>query len=139
MAEIITIKGNPHVVTQCGTCGVWFTVPEIVYECHRREGGYHTCPNGHSRGWRTGEEEKARDAIRLERDRLKQDAARLEDELVAERRRAEAAEKKILQVRRRAAAGVCPCCNRTFANVQRHMLTKHANVVPLAQKPARGI
>jgi hypothetical protein len=136
MPEIITIKGDKHVVTQCGTCGVWHTVPEIVYEAHKREGGYHACPNGHMRGWRSGEEELERDAIRLERNRLKQDAARLEDELVAERRRADAAEKRILQVRRRAAAGVCPCCNRTFANVQRHMQSKHANVVPLAQKQA---
>jgi hypothetical protein len=136
MPEIITIKGDKHVVTQCGTCGVWFTVPEIVWENHRREGGYHACPSGHMRGWRTGDEEREREAVRLERDRLKQDAARLEDELVTERRRAEAAEKKVLQVRRRATAGVCPCCNRTFANVQSHMKTKHSSVVPLAQKQA---
>ena len=131
MAEIITIKGNPHVVTQCGTCGVWFTVPEIVWESHRREGGYQTCPNGHARGWKTGEEQRERDAIRLERDRLKQDAARLEDELAAERRRTATAEKKILQIQRRAGAGVCPCCNRTFQALSRHMKNKHPDVVPM--------
>ena len=133
----ITVNGQVCAVTQCGTCGVWFTVPVIVYENHRREGGYHFCPNGHARGWRTGEEERERNALRLERDRLKQDAARLEDELVAERRRGEAAEKQLLQVRRRATAGVCQCCHRSFANVARHMRNKHGNVVPLAQKQCR--
>jgi len=121
-------------VTQCGTCGVWFTVPEIVYENHRREGGYHACPMGHMRGWQTGEEKREREAMRLDRDRLKQDAARLEEELATERRRADVAEERVSRVKRRAAAGICLCCNRTFANIQRHMQTKHANVVALAQK-----
>lgn len=130
----VLIKGDRHTVTQCGTCGVWHTVPEIVYERQCAEGGYHCCPNGHSRGWRTGTEQAERDRIRLERDRLKQDAARLEEEITAQRRRAEEAEKKILQAKRRANAGVCQCCNRTFLNVQRHMKSKHPNVVPLEQK-----
>lgn len=61
MTDTIIIKGEYHAVTQCGTCGVWYTVPQIVYECHRREGGYHCCPNGHSRGW-----DKGADAIERE-------------------------------------------------------------------------
>lgn len=132
--ETVRLHGEPHVVTQCGTCGVWHTVPQIVIENHRRLGGYHHCPNGHRWGWKTGTEQAEQDAVRLERDRLKQDAARLNDEIAAARREKEAAEKKYLQARRRAVAGVCPCCNRTFADVQRHMKTKHQNVVPLAQK-----
>lgn len=36
-------------------------------------------------------------------------------------------------------AGVCPCCNRTFSQLSRHMQSKHPDVpfVPAA-KPARG-
>ena len=132
----ILIQDERHVVTQCGSCGVWYTVPEIVYDCHKREGGYHCCPNGHSRGWEKGSNAIERENIRRERDQLKQDAARLNDELAAERKRAEEAERKIVRVHKRAAAGVCPCCNRTFLNVQRHMKSKHPNVVPLEQKSA---
>lgn len=136
MSDWMMLKGERHAVTQCITCGVWHTVPEIVHNHHREAGGYHYCPNGHSYGWRTGTEKAEQDKIRLERDRLKQDAARLNDELAAERKRTEDAERKIAKAHRRAAAGVCPCCNRTFLNVQRHMKTKHSNVVPLEQKQA---
>jgi hypothetical protein len=135
MATIL-INGEKHVVNQCGTCAVWHTVPEIIYDTYVREGGFWSCPNGHKRGFRKGTEEVERDKIRRERDQLKQDAARLNEELATERKRAEDAERKTVQMRRRAAAGVCPCCNRTFLNVQRHMKTKHANVVPLEQKTA---
>lgn len=32
-------------------------------------------------------------------------------------------------LRNRAAAGVCPCCNRTFEQLGRHMTTKHPEYV----------
>jgi len=134
MKDIAIIGGERHVIRQCGTCAVWHTVPEIVYDAFSREGGYWSCPNGHQRGFAKGSDEIGRENTRRERDRLKQDAARLNDELTAERKRAEEAERKIVQVRRRAAAGVCPCCNRTFLNMQRHMKSKHPNVIPLDQK-----
>ena len=121
---------------QCGTCGVWHAFPETIYDHCRREGGFWHCPNGHSRGWKDGADNTELQQLRRERDRLKQDAARLNDDLAEQARRAAAAEKKVIQIRKRAAAGLCPCCNRTFSNVQRHMQTKHPNVVPLAQKQA---
>jgi hypothetical protein len=136
MANTVLINNERHVIRQCGTCAVWHTVPEIVFDSYKREGGFWSCPNGHQRGFRKGEDEIEQESIRRERDLLKQDTARLNDELAAERKRAEEAERKIVQVRKRAAAGVCPCCNRTFTNMQRHMKSKHPNVVPLEQKQA---
>lgn len=136
MNETILIRGERHVVNQCGTCAVWHTIPEIVYNCYRAEGGFWHCPNGHQRGWHKGTDAIERENTRRERDRLKQDAARLAEEIAAEKARADAAERKYLQAKRRSAAGVCPCCNRTFANMQRHMKSKHPNVVPLDQKTA---
>jgi hypothetical protein len=63
---------------------------------------------------------------------LKQDAARLEDEIRAEREwrkqaqnQARAFKGRVTRLKNRAAAGVCPCCNRTFAQLARHMATKH--------------
>ena len=139
--KTITLAGELHVVNQCGTCGVWHTIPKIVYDCCFQEGGFWHCPNGHSRGWAEGQDERDHKALRLERDRLKQQTAQLQDEIAAERKRAMEAEKKAgdaqrryVSARKRACAGVCPCCNRTFENVQRHMKTKHPNVVPLEQK-----
>lgn len=40
--DIVLLNGERHVVTQCGTCGVWHTVPEIVWNTQVREGGFHT-------------------------------------------------------------------------------------------------
>ena len=134
--DTVLLNGERHVVNQCGTCAVWHTIPEVVYECCKREGGFWHCPNGHSRGWAKGTDEIERENIRRERDKLKQDAARLECEVVEQRARAETAEKKVVQIKSRASAGVCPCCNWTFLNIQRHMKTKHSNVIPLEQKTA---
>ena len=123
---------------QCGSCGVFHAIPTAMYVSCRDEGGFWHCPNGHSRGWGTG-------TIQAERDRLKQKVAQLDDE-VKEARAARAAadmalvgaEKKLAATKRRAVAGVCPCCHRTFGNVQRHIKTKHPNVVPLEQKQSAG-
>lgn len=136
MKEHILIRGESHTITQCGSCGVYHTVPTIVFDSHFNEGGFHSCPNGHQRGWSKGQEEKDREAIRRERDRLKQDAARLNDDLAAQRKLTDEAEKKLTRAKRRADAGVCQCCNRTFLNMQRHMKSKHPNVVSLNQKQA---
>ena len=130
--ETIVIRGRRFIVDECGSCGVFFVIPELVYTNHRDHGGYSYCSNGHTWGWKEGRIQT--DAMRRERDRLKQDNARLEDEKAAALREAVSAKAQTMQVRRRAAAGVCPCCNRTFQNVQRHMKTKHPNVVPLDQK-----
>lgn len=138
MSEIVIINGERHVVEQCGTCAIRHTVPEIVYDTYAREGGFWHCPNGHQRGFRKGSDEIERENTRRERDRLKQDAARMEEEIRAQRERADKAEAATKRLKKRAAAGTCPCCQRTFSNMSRHMQTKHpefraeaVNVVPL--------
>lgn len=113
----------------CITCGVPYTCPEAMMENQRKIGGYHHCPNGHSQGWDKEDTEIAK--LRRERDRLKQNEARLEDELRLERLQAS-------KLKKRASAGICPCCTRTFSNMSRHMKTKHPdyNVVPLKASKA---
>jgi septal ring factor EnvC (AmiA/AmiB activator) len=104
------------------------------------------CPHGHALTWR----ETEADRLRRERDLLKQRQAMLEDEARAARAeasaataratKAEAAERKL---KKRAAAGTCPCCQRTFANMASHMKSQHpdfvadtgAKVVPIAARP----
>jgi hypothetical protein len=142
--DIIHIHGMPYVVWQCRTCGVFSTCPQAVYEEQRAEGGFHHCSNGHQWGWT--KENSEREKLRRERDRLKQETARLEDarrEAVEsanrETARADAAERKAKRLTKRAAAGTCPCCQRTFSNMASHMKQRHpefvaetgANVVPI--------
>lgn len=110
---------------ECGTCGVWHAIPETLYQKCLQEGGYWHCPNGHSRGFSEGsiynqlKEEKKR----RERAEARTKAAR-EKAALAERRRA--AQKGInTKLKKRIAAGVCPCCNRTFKQLAVHMKNKH--------------
>jgi uncharacterized protein (DUF3084 family) len=98
------------------------------------------CPHGHALSWKETETDK----LRRERDRLKQREAMLEDEARMARERADKAEATTKRLKKRAAAGTCPCCQRTFSNMSRHMQTKHpqfkaeaANVVPLKSQIGR--
>lgn len=137
MSEIVIIRGTRYVIEDCGVCGVAYTVPEVLYEHHRQEGGYHHCPNGHGWGW--SKERCEREKLRRECDRLKQQTARLED-TIADRDRAIATkDREIKRIKKRSAAGTCPCCRRTFQNMAQHMKRQHpdyasdtgANVVPI--------
>lgn len=117
---------------QCGTCGVWHAIPQAMFDTCLEEGGFWHCPNGHSRGYREGRKE--REAVRLERDRLRQKLAQQDDEIKHQRQLREAAERQVAaskaqvaKMKTRAGAGVCQCCNRTFVGLARHMKTKHPN------------
>lgn len=134
MSDEVTYNGTVYCWWQCRTCGSWNVVPKTVLDAQYRLGGFHSCHMGHQWGWKAGAEQEEINVLRRERDRLKQNAAYLNDRIAEEQKRATEAEKKYQRARRRAVAGVCPCCNRTFVNVQRHMATKHKNVVPLEQK-----
>lgn len=128
--DIILIGGRRHTVWTCKTCGVLATCPTDLMEYHRKSGGYHSCPNGHRWGW--SKENSEDEQIRRERDRLKQKLAEKDDQIRRERERREAAERsasasrgQVTKMKNRAAAGVCPCCNRSFENLRRHMTAKH--------------
>lgn len=111
----------------CGECGIEFTVPEHFNAERKKTGKGWYCPNGHSRVYKESDADK----FRRERDSALQQLAQREEE-IAERGR------KIKRLEKRAAAGSCPCCQRTFSNMSRHMKTKHPefvadNVVKLKQ------
>lgn len=132
MAFICDVLGTKSYAYHCITCGVAFTVPQIVADRQAEVGGYHHCPNGHSQGWAKDGSENAK--LTRERDRLKQQNARLEMEAAAAKRETEAERAKVQRLARRAKAGSCPCCKRTFSNMTRHMRLKHpdfGSIVPL--------
>lgn len=106
---------------------------DVVYKAalERREGMQFYCPNGHPQHYVSGESECT--TLRRERDRLKQEQARLQDAIRHERERAEHERNRAngykgaaTRMKNRARAGVCPCCNRHFVNLERHMTAKHS-------------
>lgn len=83
------------------------------------------CPQGHSQHY-TGPSEAQRLKKQLEIERLEHEKQmqantnRLLDEINTRKK----AERQLKRVHN----GVCPCCNRSFVNLQRHMKTKHPEV-----------
>lgn len=128
----------------CPVCYVQYAAPAAMFRLKLERGGNWYCPNGHSIHFTETEADK----MRRERDAARQQIARVEDEkrlAVAEaERRATAAERAHRASQKRASAGNCPCCQRTFSNMAEHMKTQHpefvaaggANVVPI--KRGRG-
>lgn len=119
----------------CGECGIEFTVPEHFYKERREEGKGWFCPNGHERVFRETDVAK----LTRERDLLAQRIAQRDDEIAETRRQLTAQKGVTTRLRNRAAAGVCPCCNRSFVALTRHMATKHpefqtAEIVPMKAK-----
>lgn len=132
MAEQITIDFQTFWLETCYKCEVPFAMDDKTYKIarERREGFSFHCPHGHGQIYTTGD--SAITKMRRERDRLKQDIAYKDDEIIRQRdiretaeRRASAFKGQVTKLKNRASAGVCACCNRHFTNLQRHMETKH--------------
>lgn len=119
-------------IETCCKCGCRFGMADSIHAAalQRREQYTFFCPNGHGQHYTSSETEA--DKLRRERDMLKQQQARLVDELRQigaerdhEKRRAAAWKGQTTKIKRRVQHGVCPCCNRTFADLAAHMANKH--------------
>lgn len=114
----------------CSRCKERFALNDETEATLRKSSATFHCPWGHQQHFPLGPTET--DLLRKERDTLKQQAARLEDERRRQRERAEAAERSAAayrgvatRTRNRVSKGICPCCNRTFANLANHMKGQH--------------
>jgi hypothetical protein len=103
----------------CNGCGIPYGLPAGFIEQRRQDNETWTCPNGCKRHFAAGES----DAEKLRRAEAREVA--LKDQLSAAIRDAEQVRVALLRDRQRFVNGVCPCCNRSFDNVRRHMTTKH--------------
>lgn len=124
VSETLTIK-------RCPVCSVRYALPKDLIDRRREDHDKGEkvnwwCPNGHSLVFSA---EPEIEAIRRERDLAQQQLARADEERGVQHRRALKAEKEIKRQAKRAAAGVCPCCHRTFQQLVRHMAVKHPDTV----------
>jgi len=105
----------------CGKCGCPMAFESHFLEQRRNDGSTFYCPNGHPRAFRESELAKAQKLLETER-KWRMQERELRD--AAERREA-AAKGQVTKLKNRVGNGVCPCCNRSFTNLRRHMGTKH--------------
>lgn len=118
-------------VTCCACKVVFGILPETEATLRQSQAGF-KCIFGHPLVFSLGESEETK--LRRERDRLKQEQARLHARISEEReareaseRRVSAAKGRITRMKNRAATGHCPCCNRVFVDLLSHMKSKHAD------------
>ena len=123
----------------CCECGIAFYVPGKWRQNKVSTGGDFKCPNGH--GLTYGDSEA--DTLRRERDKLKQRIAYKDDRINSLNQRVDGLQKSraavqghLTRVKKRAKAGVCPCCNRTFKQLAAHMAEKHPDFDPSEQVAA---
>src|SRR4249919_1353666 len=120
----------------CYKCGEPMWMTRGTQETYYRSKQSFYCPHGHPQCYTEGETEETK--LRRERDQLKQRIAYKDDcirqaeaRAEHERRRANGYKGHATKITKRAKAGVCPCCNRSFENLRRHMTTKHPPFTPL--------
>lgn len=127
MSAIVTEQVTLE-TTQCWKCGVTHAVPSYLLRMRREDKQTFYCPNGHGGVFAKSTAEELREQLaRAEREAS---AARMRENSEREQRQAAEAERdKTIRANRklkkRVSAGVCPCCNRTFTNLGRHMHTQH--------------
>lgn len=124
MASSVWIE-REYVVCTCGAdgCDQEFAMSRRFYDKTRRTGQTWYCPSGHPRAW-TGETTEQKLVAAQAR------SQHLQDQLIAAEAEAEQTRARLIRDRHRFANGVCPCCNRSFTNVARHMTTQHPNYDP---------
>lgn len=150
--QTLFIKREVKMITEtCSNCGILFAMEEGFQKERLADKRSFYCPNGHGMSY-TGksEVEKLRaqlDEERRQRQRAEQNVARWQDEYaeadaraIHERNRANGYKGHATRITKRAKAGVCPCCNRTFQQLARHMATQHPKFTPmeLEDRPTDG-
>lgn len=122
------ILSTEFVVITCYKCGVQFAMPEAFQKHLQQTHESFWCPNGHSQLYKTQTEA---DRYRRMYEEEAAKAVPLREKLAAEERAHKRTKKKLKSVETRTAAGVCPCCNRTFAQLADHMKSKHQDFMVL--------
>ena len=103
----------------CSACGIVYFVPDWYRQARRNDHATFYCPNGHNQFFPA---ETEAEKLKKELERERQKTAMAQQSARMEREAREKLERKVKRVER----GTCPHCNRHFANVERHMKSKHA-------------
>jgi hypothetical protein len=109
-------------------CGIALAIPANLYRNAHEDGRSVYCPLGHTFGW--SETWKARyEREQANRKAAEQRAQASRELLRAEERSHQATRGHLTRAKRRSAAGTCPCCQRTFQQLARHMRSQHPDYV----------
>lgn len=114
----------------CAECGCDFGMQDNFRAMRIEDGKTFYCPAGHNNYYPKRENELK--ALRQRNENLnkrlgwaEQSERQAREEAERVKREKSAIKGQLTKTRKRIANGVCPCCNRTFVNIARHMDSKH--------------
>jgi hypothetical protein len=121
-------------VEVCCTCGVMFAMPEVLRkEALADHSRSFYCPNGHGQHFLgKTDEQKLKELLEREKENMRwmrDHAARVAAERDQAKAQARAQKGANTRLKKRIAAGVCPCCKRSFRDLARHMHGQHPEFV----------
>ena len=116
------IDGISFITEQCCRCGIAFAMTKDFHDKRVQDKLSFSCPAGHSQHYigKTNEQ-KLREQLANEKS-ISEAAKARAIKFESERKQVTKAH---LKMRERVMNGVCPCCNRTFQNLMKHMQTQH--------------
>lgn len=128
MATIQFSETITFTVIDCASCGVQFALDEKHRTHLVASADTFYCPNGH----RNIYGQNAKDKLLAELKRKEQELAdtaiekrRLQNDLFDKQEQLIKAKKDLTRLKN----GVCPCCNRSFHNMQQHIANEHPELV----------
>jgi uncharacterized protein CbrC (UPF0167 family) len=92
----------------CCRCGMFFAYPQDYKNRRRKDHQAFYCPAGHEQYYYVESEEE-----------------KLRNKLTAAYARESSLSGELKRLKTRIRNGVCPCCNRSFKNIGRHIKSKH--------------
>ena len=121
MSTTFTHTGT-YVVETCINCGINFGVPEDFQEWARDHSNkWFYCPNGHRQHYTVSRA----DRLQRQLDSAVEDKRSLRYRLDHANRSRAALRGQVTKIKRRVGHGICPCCQRQFHNLKRHMENQH--------------
>lgn len=121
-------------VHDCPSCGMPYAAPAYFFERvqNGEEKSQWYCPRGHSIVFRENKVDTLKKQLEAA-NRSTEFERRLRERVQGERDHAKAQARgfkgALTKTKNRISKGVCPCCNRTFENLARHMHNQHPEYV----------
>lgn len=130
MSNLAVAIGISFEATNCITCGKYFALSLHEYNKFRKSHISFYCPYCKTGQYFSGksEEEKLKEQLAAEKrgkDLAQRQAAQERVKATHHKNVARAQKGAHTRTKNRIKNGVCPCCNRYFANVHKHMQTVH--------------
>lgn len=118
MPQLAHVTG---LVVEVCWCGTPHAISKELSEHAAKTGAAVYCPLGHTWVVRESDADKQRKRAEAAEARAASLLAQIDQEKAAHA----STKGQLTKTKKRIGKGVCPCCNRHFTNVERHMKTQH--------------